>query len=147
MKLEKINQLFADTAYIRTGGSAEELKCAEYLKAQCAELGLEAHLEEFEVDMADMKKAVLTIDGKEYPCEGYRGAGCGEVEAPFYYKPNSDAYSLQECKGTLSDKSGNLLHSVSALILFLDPCSKNDCYDQSYDRCTNSNHSYSFHFK
>ena len=101
MKLEKINQLFADTAYIRTGGSAEELKCAEYIKAQCAELGLEAHLEEFEVDMADMKKAVLTIDGKEYPCEGYRGAGCGEVEAPFYYKPNSDAYSLQECKGKI----------------------------------------------
>ena len=101
MKLEKINQLFADTAYIRTGGSAEELKCAEYLKAQCAELGLEAHLEEFEVDMADMKKAVLIVDGKEIPCKGFKGSGSGEVEAPFYYKPNVDAYSLQECKGKI----------------------------------------------
>ena len=101
MKLEKINQLFADTAYIRTGGSAEELKCAEYLKAQCAELGLEAHLEEFEVDMADMKKAVLIVDGKEIPCKGFKGSGSGEVEAPFYYKPNTDAYSLQECKGKI----------------------------------------------
>ena len=44
MDLNKINQLFADTAYIRTGGSKEELKCAEYLKEKCEELGLEAHL-------------------------------------------------------------------------------------------------------
>lgn len=101
MNLEKIDQLFADTAYIRTGGSAEELKCAEYLKAQCAELGLEAHLEEFDVDMADMKKAVLLVDGKEIPCKGYLCAGNGEVEAPFYYKPNGDRFSLQECKGKI----------------------------------------------
>lgn len=101
MKLEKIDQLFAETAYIRTGGSAEELKCAEYLKDECAKLGLEAHLEAFEVDMADVKKAVLIVDGKEIPCKGYMGAGSGEIEAPFYYKPNTDAFSLQECKGKI----------------------------------------------
>lgn len=41
MKVEKINQLFADTAYIRTGGSAEELKCAEY--AFFADKGMQLH--------------------------------------------------------------------------------------------------------
>ena len=29
MDIQKINQIFQDTAYIRTGGSAEALKCAE----------------------------------------------------------------------------------------------------------------------
>ncbi len=101
MEINKINQLFADTAYIRTGGSAEELKCAEYLKAQCAEFGQEAYLEEFEVDMADIKKAVLIVDGKEIPCKGFKNSGSSEIEAPFYYKPNTDAYSLQECKGKI----------------------------------------------
>ncbi|MBR5446635.1 MAG: hypothetical protein IKV57_10965 [Clostridia bacterium] len=45
MNTEQIRKIFADTAYVRTGGSDAELKCAEYLKACCAELGLEAHLE------------------------------------------------------------------------------------------------------
>ena len=31
MELKKIDQIFADTAYIRTGGTAEELRCAQYL--------------------------------------------------------------------------------------------------------------------
>ena len=31
MDIQKINQIFADTAYIRTGGSEAELRCAEYL--------------------------------------------------------------------------------------------------------------------
>ena len=67
MDIQKINQLFADTAYVRTGGSAEELKCAEYIKAQCAEMGLEAHIEAFEVDMATMKDAKLIVEGEEIP--------------------------------------------------------------------------------
>ena len=36
MDIQKINQIFADTAYIRTGGSDEELRCAEYLAGLCA---------------------------------------------------------------------------------------------------------------
>ena len=44
-----IMKIFADTAYVRMGGSAEELRCAEYLKEQCAKLGMEATIEPFEV--------------------------------------------------------------------------------------------------
>ena len=101
MDLQKINQLFMDTAYVRTGGSAEELKCAEYLKEKCAEMGLEAHLEAFEVDMATMKKAVLVADGEEITCKGYLLAGCGEVEAPFYYLTGTDRASLAGCRGKI----------------------------------------------
>lgn len=108
MDIQKINQLFADTAYVRTGGSAEELKCAEYIKAQCAEMGLEAHIEAFEVDMATMKDAKLIVDGEEIPCKGYFNAGSGEIEAPFYYLRHNDAFSLSQCKGKIVMSDGYL---------------------------------------
>ncbi len=101
MDIKKIDQIFADTAYVRTGGSPEELKCAEYLQGKCAELGLAATIEPFEVDMATMKHAALYIDGKEIACKGYFNCGSGEIEAPFYYLTNIDAYSLAQCKGKI----------------------------------------------
>lgn len=101
MKLEQISQIFKDTAYVRTGGSAEELVCANYIKGKCAEYGLEAHLEDFEVEMADILEAVLVVDGEEIPCKGYKCAGTATVEAPFYYLRNMDKYSLSQCKGKI----------------------------------------------
>jgi len=101
MNVEKINQILADTAYIRTGGSKEELKCAEYIKEKCAEWGLEAYLEPFDVSMADIKKAVLLADGVEIPCKGYKCSGSGEIEAPLYYLRYDDPCSLAGCKGKI----------------------------------------------
>ena len=101
MDIQKINQLFADTAYIRMGGSPEERKCAEYLAGVCAEFGGKAEIQPFAVEMAAIKEAKLYADGVEIPCKGYLIAGCAEVEAPFYYMPNTDAYSLSLCKGKI----------------------------------------------
>ncbi len=101
MNLEQINQIFKDTAYIRTSGTAEELKCAKYFQEVCASYGLKAEIEEFEVEMADVLEAVLVVDGKEIPCTGYKCAGNAEVEAPFYYLPNVDKYSLSQCRGKI----------------------------------------------
>jgi len=98
MHVQKINQIFADTAYVRMGGTAEELKAAQYLQAQCAELGLASHLESFEVDMATIREAKLLIDGQEITCKGYFCAGSGEIEAPFYYLRSTDAYSKKQCR-------------------------------------------------
>ena len=56
MDAKQIMKLFADTAYVRMGGSAEELQCAEFLKQCCADMGLEATLESFTVDMATYSK-------------------------------------------------------------------------------------------
>ena len=101
MKPRKIMKIFKDTAYVRMGGSDAELKAAEYLKEQCAELGLNAAIQAFEVDMATIHTATLEIDGKQITCKGYLCAGSAEVEAPFYYLRNTDAYSLSLCKGKI----------------------------------------------
>ncbi|MBQ4550961.1 MAG: M28 family peptidase [Oscillospiraceae bacterium] len=101
MDIQKINQIFADTAYIRMGGSAEELKCAEYLAGLCAEFGGEAEIQPFPVQMAKIKDAHLYADGVEVTCKGYLIAGNAEIEAPFYYLANTDAWSLSQCKGKI----------------------------------------------
>ncbi len=101
MNTQQINQILEETAYVRMGGSESERKCANYLKDKCAEMGLEAYLEEFEVDMADIEEAKLVVDGKVIPCKGYLCCGSGEVTAPLYYMPHDDTYSLSECKGKI----------------------------------------------
>lgn len=101
MDLQVMEQVFKETAYVRMGGSEEELKCARYLQGQCEALGMSAELEAFEVELADIEEAVLLVDGKEIPCKGYRLAGNAEVEAPFYYMPSNDKASLSMCKGKI----------------------------------------------
>ena len=109
---EQIMEIFKDTAYIRTGGSPEELRCAEYLLSRCAPFG-QAVIEPFAVQMADLEEATLTLDGKEYPCKGYKNAGNGTVEAPFYYlRDSKDACALGRCKGKIVLIDGYLGHWV-----------------------------------
>ena len=106
MDFETYKKILTETAFVRTSGTAKELRCANYLADRCRELGLEPHLEAFPVDMAEMEEAVLLCDGVSIPCTGYLNAGCGEVEAPLYYLANDDAYALSQCRGkiVLSDK-------------------------------------------
>ncbi len=101
MDAKQIMKIFEDTAYVRMGGSMEELKAAEYLKAKCAEMGLEARIDGFEVDMATIQEAVFEADGVSIPCKGYLNAGNATVEAPFYYLRSTDKYSLSLCKGKI----------------------------------------------
>ena len=101
MNLNTIDRIFAETAYVRTGGSPEELRCAEYLKNECAKLGVEARLEAFPVDFAQIHTAVLTVGGNQIPCKGYLCAGSGSVEAPLYYLTDGSDYSLSQCKGKI----------------------------------------------
>ncbi len=101
MELCKIEKLFLDTAYVRMGGTDEELKCANYLMEQVKSFGVDAHLEEFPVQMATIKEAKLIVDGNEVPCKGYFNAGNADIEAPFYYLASTDKYSLSQCKGKI----------------------------------------------
>ena len=112
-----IMQIFRDTAYIRMGGTAEELRCAQYLQGLCAEMGKEATIEEFDVQMATIQEAKLIVDGREISCKGYRNAGSAEVEAPLYYLPSTDAYSLSGCKGKIVMIDGYLGYWVYRDIL------------------------------
>ena len=101
MTVQQIDQILQDTAYVRMGGTKEELKCAEYLKGKCAELGLAAQIEGFEVDMATIEEAKLYIDGREITCKGYFNAGSSEVEAELHYLASTDPYSLKQCRGKI----------------------------------------------
>ena len=108
MTEKKIRKLFADTAYIRTGGSAEEKRCAQYIAQRCTELGLQPQLESFEVDMATMQEAVLTVDGKKITCKGYLCSGSAQVEAELYYLTDQTRQSLANCKGKIVMVDGYL---------------------------------------
>ena len=44
MDAKTIARIFEGTAYVRMGGSEEELKCAKYLQAECQNLGLNAEI-------------------------------------------------------------------------------------------------------
>ncbi len=108
MEMKKIDQILEDTAYVRMGGSPEELKTAEYLKGLVEDMGLKAELSPFEVPMADIQEAVFLADGVSIPCKGYLCAGSAELEAPFYYLPSTDAHSLSQCKGKIVMVDGYL---------------------------------------
>ena len=101
MDMKTIDAIIQETAYVRMGGTQEELRCAQYLQSKCKALGFETTLEPFTVDMATIKKAKLTVDGKEIPCKGYFCAGSGTVEAPVYYLRDNNPYSLQQCQGKI----------------------------------------------
>ena len=101
MKPNEIMRIFEDTAYVRMGGTEEELKTARYLQQKVTALGLSAEIESFPVDMADMEEDGLWVDGESITCKGYRNAGSGTVEAPLYYLRARDKWSLSNCRGKI----------------------------------------------
>ena len=101
MDAKTIARIFEETAYVRMGGSEEELKCAKYLQAECQKLGLSAEIVPFSVDMSNLKSATLTVDGKAITCKGYLCAGTGEVEAPLYYLTDNAPITKAGCKGKI----------------------------------------------
>lgn len=102
MNRKTIREILSRTDYIRTSGSAEEKMSAAYLQSLCEKQGVSAHLESFDVDTAEIRKAVLSADGREIPCAGYRLCGSGSVEAPLCYLPNTDPASLVRAKGKIA---------------------------------------------
>ena len=108
MDANQIMKIFEDTAYVRMGGSPEELKAAQYLQSKCAELGLAAKIVPFDVDMATIHEAQFLADGVSVTCKGYLNAGSAEVEAPFYYLRSTDKFSLSHCKGKIVMVDGYL---------------------------------------
>ncbi len=115
MNTRAIRKILRDTDFIHTSGTPEELKVAEYLKAQCEAMGAKTWLESFPVEMSDMREAHLMADGKEIPCEGYRLCGSGEVEAPLVYLPDTDPASLTKAKDSIV-----LLDSAVRYFLYRD---------------------------
>ena len=101
MNANQIMKIFEETAYVCMGGTPEERKAAEYLREQCAKLGLEAQIVPFQVNMSTIRTAKLFADGVEVPCKGYFCSGNADLEAPFYYLRSNDAFSLSQCSGKI----------------------------------------------
>ena len=101
MNRKTVREILNETDYIRTSGSAEEKKAAGYLRDLCEKQGVSAFLESFDVDVAEIKEATLSADGREIPCKGYKLCGSGSVEAPLCYLPNTDPASLTRAKGKI----------------------------------------------
>ena len=101
MDKPQIMQIFNDTAYVRMGGSDEELRAAQYIQDVCKGFGTDAVIESFDVPMAKISKATLTVDGKNVPCKGYFCCGSGDTEGELYYLTDSDRLSLSGGKGKL----------------------------------------------
>ena len=99
MNQKMIREILDRTDYIRTSGSAEEKKAADYLENLCRERGARTYQEPFDVDTAEILEASLSADGREIPCKGYKLCGSGRVEAPFCYLPNTDAASVSLARG------------------------------------------------
>lgn len=104
----QVKKILEDTAYIRTGGSPEELRTARYLQERVRELGRQAEIVPFDVPMAEISEAALEVDGVSVPCKGYLCAGEAELEAPFYYLRNRDRWSLSQCRGKIVMVDGYL---------------------------------------
>lgn len=101
MDANKLMKILGDCAYVRTGGTKEELCCANYILNQIEEFGLQGYLQPFEVPLAEIEQAELWVDGKQIPCTGYQCAGDWDVEAPLYYLRHTDEISLKNCRGKI----------------------------------------------
>ena len=98
MNAKKLKQIFKDTDFVHRSGTAEELRVAEYLKAQCEALGVPARLEGFRVPMGEIEEAQVLADGREVPCKGFFCCGSGTVEGELYYMPGQDKVSIAGAK-------------------------------------------------
>ncbi|MBR4658599.1 MAG: Zn-dependent exopeptidase M28 [Clostridia bacterium] len=106
--MENIMSIFTDTDFVHRSGTPEELRVAEYLKARCEALGVNARIEGFRVPMADIEEAHVYADGREIPCRGFFNCGSGSVTAPLCYLPSLDKVSLTRARDriVLLDTSG-----------------------------------------
>ncbi len=115
MTKASMKKIFSDISYVRTGGSLEERRAAEYIKDACKAFGREARIEPFSVPMSHMKHATLTVTDKkgirEIPARGYYCAGSGTVDAPLCYLPvGDDKMLLQNVRGKIVLIDGYLRH-------------------------------------
>lgn len=93
-----LQHIFEATDFVHASGTKEEMKVAEFLKSQCEELGVSAHIEGFRVAMGDIESVHLFADGQEIPCKALSCCGSGVVEGELYYMPSIDQVSLAGAK-------------------------------------------------
>ena len=107
---EKLEQL----SFIRVAGTPEELKAAQFLKAECDAIGVEAVIEDFEIEMPEITQATFTVlepEYKEYNVIGIGKSGATPeegIEAEFAYIENLTDVNLENVKGKICLLQGRL---------------------------------------
>ena len=100
-------ELLEKIGFTRVAGSPEELKAAEILKAECEAIGVQAELESFEIEDADIETATLEIlepYHQEYPVTGYKCAKNtyqGGLTAGFLYAEAGNEVDLAAAEGKI----------------------------------------------
>lgn len=119
--------------FTRVAGSAEELKAAEILKAECESFGLSAVIEPFEIESAEVEATfeILEPYRKSYTVRGYQCAESTDINgltADFVYAENALPVDLQNVKGKIVLVNGflrvplyrSLLEAGAAAIVTMD---------------------------
>ena len=115
---ERAWKTLEELSFIRVAGTDEELKAAEFLQKQCESAGVEAVIEDFEIDMPEIKTVkfeVLEPEYKEYHVIGIGKSGdTGEdgIEAGFAYIENITDVNLNNIKGKICLLQGRLTPEV-----------------------------------
>lgn len=62
MNKKTVARIFKDTAYVRAGGTDEELRCAQYIKDTLSGYGAQAYIEPFKAPMGTIREQMLMVD-------------------------------------------------------------------------------------
>jgi len=98
-------ELLKKIAFVRTGGSEEELRAANILLEEISSIGVNGHLEEFKVPSSKIKKATLKVVEpyeKEYEITPYNcsvGTPEGGITTDFVYIEDGLDANLVDIKG------------------------------------------------
>lgn len=111
---EREYELLKKIGFTRVAGSAEELKAAEILKAECEAIGVPAVIEPFQIEDADIETATFEIlepFHQEYQVTGYKCAQNtpeGGLTADFLYIENGLDANLLDAAGKIVLVNGYL---------------------------------------
>lgn len=104
---ERELELLKKIGFTRVAGSAEELKAAKILKAECEAIGAPAVIEPFAIEDAEVEASALEIlepFRQEYPVTGYKCAENtpeGGLTADFLYVENAAEVNLADARGKI----------------------------------------------
>ena len=102
-------------SFERIAGTPEEKKAAEMILEEMQKAGVEASIEEFEIDMPEITEvsfAVTKPEYKEYHCIGIGKSGTTPDEgitAPFAYVENALEANLTDVKGKIELVTGRMM--------------------------------------
>lgn len=105
--MSKQFELLKKIGFVRVGGSAEELKAAQILKAEVEAMGIKADIEPFEIEDYVQEVAELEVlepYNKKYIVRAYRfseNTPDEGIEAPFYYAENMTDVDIANSKGKI----------------------------------------------